>query len=280
MTSSTSTLPDIFSNLPDEVKTWLSKHLDENPKLLIEYMGIGDNDIIKEFDREKNKDAETKNKELKIKEANHFKEDAIRKTNEFISQLAKERGFAQEDFEVEVNLRFKDEILRSVQNDNGKTRSTIKKEAIIQVPQNLLSGTYELETDFDRTIEALIEESKFDWKNDDINSKNFQTERKGRFKQIAYLINFNKNMTSEAVIQELDKLGLRPADIHELLAFSIKYPDIQRRFPILALASRLRRWRGGVRVSYLYGSASGRDLDLDLWSSGWHGGWRFFAFSK
>ncbi|GEM_PF-659694 len=126
------TLPDLFNNLPDEVKQWLSQILDENPKLLIEYMGISNNDIIREFVREKNKDTETKNKELRIKEANYFKEDVIRKTNELISQLAKERGFTQEDFEVEFNLKFKDKILRSVQND--KDNNNDRKDQNTSIP--------------------------------------------------------------------------------------------------------------------------------------------------
>ncbi len=114
MTSPIQTLPDIFNNLSDEVKQWLSKNLDENPELLIEYMGISNNEIIKEFDRENNKDTETKNKELKIKEAKRFREDATR----IVNQLMIERGFTCNDFEIE--LRIKNEELRDKEKDNDK----------------------------------------------------------------------------------------------------------------------------------------------------------------
>jgi hypothetical protein len=99
---------------------------------------------------------------------------------------------------------------------------------------------------YNRTIEQLVKAGKYDWSNPDITSKNFPSNKKGNAQVSIQLVHFDRTMTSDEVLKELDKQGLRPATLPELLAFGAKYPDKQREFPIVALGS-VWRSRGGDR---------------------------------
>jgi hypothetical protein len=73
----------------------------------------------------------------------------------------------------------------------------------------------------------------------------------------------------------------RSATLAELLAFGAKYPDAQRKNPIVALASVA--WVGGFRgVACLCEDGSGRCLSLRLgwWDDGWRSHFRFLRVRK
>lgn len=84
---------------------------------------------------------------------------------------------------------------------------------------------------------------------------------------------------SEDAIAKLDKMGLRPGTVEELLAFGATFPDMQRKFPIVALGSSAEL-DGRRAVAYLFGGDSGRRLNLDCWGGAWVGRYRFLAFRK
>ncbi|QQR60354.1 hypothetical protein IPH19_02970 [Candidatus Uhrbacteria bacterium] len=56
-------------------------------------------------------------------------------------------------------------------------------------------------------------------------------------------VHLDKEMHTDAILAELDRLGFRPALYEELLGFTKQYPDEQRKFPIVALGSVC--WQGG-----------------------------------
>lgn len=78
---------------------------------------------------------------------------------------------------------------------------------------------------------------------------------------------------------ELDRRGLRPATIEELLAFGAAYPDKQREFSIIALGSvcigqPIRR----NYVPCLWLESAGRCLGLrGAELGGWYANYRFAA---
>jgi hypothetical protein len=95
-------------------------------------------------------------------------------------------------------------------------------------------------------------------------------------------VHLNRLMKTEEVLAELDRRGLRPATLPELLAFGEKHPDVQRKFPVVALGSV---WAGpsGYRcVPCLSGYSGDRSLDLDWDEPGdeWGGNYRFLAVRK
>ncbi|MCG2694619.1 hypothetical protein L6261_00860, partial [Candidatus Parcubacteria bacterium] len=115
-----------------------------------------------------------------------------------------------------------------------------------------------------------VAEGKYDWSNSDVTSKNFPRSENGtKGEREVALFHFNKTMTSEQVIAEMDKVGYRPATIWELLGLGIAQPNLQREFPIIALGSVCVL--DGLRlVAILCRYAVGRYLSL-----GWFGGdWR------
>jgi len=98
-------------------------------------------------------------------------------------------------------------------------------------------NSFKVTVDYDRRLERMIEDGKYDWNNSDINAKNFPIEGKGTAEVDIELVHFNRVMESDDVLKELDKMGFRPATLPELLAFGAKYLDKQREFPIVALGS-------------------------------------------
>lgn len=144
--------------------------------------------------------------------------------------------------------------------------------AIVTYPVTVLYGL---------SLEEMVKRGRYDWVNEHITQTNFPRPKRRKQKgAVIELIKFDKAMESDDVIAELDKMGLRPATIEELLAFGEMYPDVQREFPVVALGS-VASIGGHRRVPYLSRYGSGRDLDLLLWwGSRWYALSRFAAVRK
>jgi hypothetical protein len=136
-----------------------------------------------------------------------------------------------------------------------------------------------LKVNYDQTIEELIKKGKYDWVNSDITENNFPDYIGGQIKLEAELVKFDKYMESDDILMELDKQGLRPATLKELLSFGIQYPDEKKEEPIVALGSVVDL--SGYRlVPVLFRWHGERGLGLRFWGGGWHGRCRFLAFRK
>ena len=131
------------------------------------------------------------------------------------------------------------------------------------------------------SLKNTISAGKYDSVDPDINDKNFPIERHGHEEVEAKLVRFNRNIGSEDAIKELDKMkpSLRPANLAELLAFGAKFPDEQRKYPIVALGSVWRRTYGRY-VASLWGGVDGRGLGLGWFDSAWSAYYRFLAVRK
>lgn len=89
------------------------------------------------------------------------------------------------------------------------------------------------------------------------------------------LVGFGQRITSEEVYRELRGMGLRPANLPELLALGAQYPDIQRKFPIVAFddailvytsleESDIDHWGTDYRRPCLQGNVNKRTLTLEV----------------
>lgn len=137
--------------------------------------------------------------------------------------------------------------------------------------------TYPIKVNPKDTIESLVNKGKYDWKNGNITSDLFADKpTAGRVN--LELLNYGL-IDSEDALARMKREGYRPATIFELLAFGIKYPDIQRENPIIALGSVVRL-DGNRHVACLVGLSSGRGLSLDWFDSCWSGQGRFLAVRK
>lgn len=123
----------------------------------------------------------------------------------------------------------------------------------------------------------MIKAGSYGSVNEEITAANFPFEGTGKVETEIRLIHFNKWMTTQHVLAELEKLGLRPATLVELLAFGAKYPE-QREYPIVALGSRARYY--DVLVPVLDEDGDGRDLRLYRCDNRWRGSDRFLCVRK
>jgi hypothetical protein len=102
----------------------------------------------------------------------------------------------------------------------------------------------------------------------------------GKAERTLELVHFNRVMTTDQALEELDKQDFRLATIEELLAFGATYPELQREFPIVELGSAWRDQHGMRRVAYLHREGSRRTLHLYGIKSDWYGSYRFLAVRK
>lgn len=139
---------------------------------------------------------------------------------------------------------------------------------------------YTVSVDYGKTVEEMVSAGRYDWKNDNITTKNFPVNGTGVVTVALELVHLNKAASSEAVLAHLEANGMRPATVEELLAFGVTYPEIQREFPVICLGSS---WVGplGFRcVPCLGRDGSGRYLCLDWFGIGWGDCCRFLAVRK
>ena len=154
---------------------------------------------------------------------------------------------------------------------------------ILQGIVNEVSGSIvaisKMVVNYSCSIAELVKAGKFDWVNDDINDQNFSSTEIGERELDTAMFYFGRNMSSQAVGAEMDKVGYRPATMKELLAYGIKNPDEQRKYPIVALGS-VAELRGHRRVGCLCSDGSKRGADLDDYVCGWLADCRFLAVRK
>jgi hypothetical protein len=179
----------------------------------------------------------------------------------------------------------------------GQLNAIVKKmidQAGKDAPERFLAGTIKLvaevinyivalftfTVDETKTVEELVKAGNFDCSNEYITSENFPQKENGQKKEKEIAIfHFGKNMSSDNVIAEMDKVGYKPATIWDLISLAIKEPDLQRKFPIIALSS-VCVLGGGRDVACLYGGDSGRKLRLYYFVRGWFGNGRFAGVRK
>lgn len=92
-------------------------------------------------------------------------------------------------------------------------------------------------------------------------------------------VHMDRDASTDEVLAEMDRKGLRPALYEELLGFAEKYPDEQRKFPIVALGSEAHV-DGRRHVACLWYVGDGRNLRLGWVGHGWNGRYRFLAVRK
>ena len=130
------------------------------------------------------------------------------------------------------------------------------------------------------TVEAAVAAGNSDYANSDITSAHFPTTRQGTEQLEAVLVHFDRYISSEQALAELNKMGLRAGELTELLAFGATYPDQQRQFLVVALGSTWLRPSGYRFVPCLDYWGVRRGLRLYWFGAGWREGCRLLAFRK
>lgn len=169
--------------------------------------------------------------------------------------------------------------------DKGSTLSDAQRDILAGAirqgqPTQLSYPAYKVSVNYDQTVEQFIKAGKYDWFNDDVTSLHFPSNEKDVAGVLVYLVNFNRDISSEDAVRELDRQGLRPATLKELLALGVAQPDLQRNNPIVALGSTWCSSAGNLVVPFLGSSEGGRFLSLIRLGGGWSSSWQFAAVRK
>lgn len=149
----------------------------------------------------------------------------------------------------------------------------------IQSPKGGTVNSYPLTVYYSKTIEQMVAAGRYDCKNTDITSRNYPHNKTGVETPIIEVVHFNKSLDSDAVVAELDKMGLRPATAAELLALGEQLPYLQRQWWIVGLGS-VAIVDGDRCVPCLGTDGFLRRLDLFRWDFRWDAIYRFAAVRK
>lgn len=120
-----------------------------------------------------------------------------------------------------------------------------------------------------KPLTTLIKQGKFSYVNSNITLENFPVEeiRSDDYK----LFHFDRYISSEDAVKEMEKEGFKPVNIYELLSWK----EWNGKDPVVGLGSscavRDARHVPCLRVWY------GRSLSLDWWFEVWFDCWRFLA---
>ena len=158
--------------------------------------------------------------------------------------------------------------------------SSVSASVILPEEINVASSTFHIQVNYDLRLDFAIRDGQYDWEHDLINDENFPITRKGTAELDIVLVHLDINVSSEEAIKELDKAGYRPAELQEFLAFGAKYPDEQRKYPIVALGSVWRYLDGRRFVPCLWGNGGKRGLNLRLFAGEWNAVYRFAGVRK
>jgi len=137
-----------------------------------------------------------------------------------------------------------------------------------------------LSVDYGRSLEQMIAAGQYDWTNSDITAKRFPVQGVGIVQYEAKLFHFDRSTASQdnvdAIKADDPANPWEPGKIEHLLSFGEKYPEEQRKYPIVALGSVASVY--GFRfVPCLGRSVAERGLRLDWWYYDWDGRCRFLA---
>ncbi|MBU4332294.1 hypothetical protein KKD19_03685 [Patescibacteria group bacterium] len=139
---------------------------------------------------------------------------------------------------------------------------------------------FPITVDYALSLEQMITAGNYDWKNSDINPDHFPIKGCGQVEVETVLVHLNRIASTDEVLEELGRRGLRSATLPELLAFGARYPDKQREFSIIELGSVWTDPDGDRCVACFYGSVDERRLRLRWFGSRWRGHYRFLAVRK
>lgn len=139
-----------------------------------------------------------------------------------------------------------------------------------------------LEVNYDLTLDEMIAAGHYNWHNGNI-TENFLIKGGGAVLFEARYFHFDRDISSEnadrAIREEDPANPWMSAAIEHICTHGAKYPDEQRKFPIVGLGSSAQV--DGVRhVPCLCECGSKRELSLDWWGVDWYRDYRFLAVRK
>jgi hypothetical protein len=122
---------------------------------------------------------------------------------------------------------------------------------------------YEITVDYSRRLDEMILAGRYDFVSNDIMCGRFCLAGRGKQTSEAHLVHFDRGTIEKDMQVCLRRLGLRHGAIEEVLAFGELYPDVQREFPTIGLAS-IFKTHGLFCAPCIQGSLKSRELRLAI----------------
>lgn len=145
-----------------------------------------------------------------------------------------------------------------------------------------------LVVDYSRTLWGMIKAGNYSYANTDISEKYFPLPVESIGKQISILtklVCFNRIISSQDAIVEIEKAGYQLAILPELLALGEAHPELQKKFPIVALGSVWTDTAGTQSVPAIVfdrpvRSLYKRNLHLNNLNEDWYSHYRFLVVCR
>lgn len=192
----------------------------------------------------------------------------------WIKIIGKILSFAQVYVETLKNMGATDEDFDQIDNVER-----VKRSAEAFMAGKTLKQGLRVVVDYGLSLKEMIRRGNYDWTNEDITAKRFEVTGNGEQELWIELLHYGKDMTTDAVLADMDQRGYRPAKIEELLALGVQHPDEQRKYPIPGLGSSCVFY-GNRYVPYLSLTGYARDLGLSYDGDEWNVHCRFPVVRK
>lgn len=140
-----------------------------------------------------------------------------------------------------------------------------------------------LNVDYRLTFKQMFAACNFSSSEPIVRERNFPipVDLNRRFETLTVkLFHFNRSVHAEDAVFTMEKNGYRPAKIAELFAFSKTYPDLQKKFPIIALGSITEDRNGNHCSPFISGSRKTNQIGVFWNGSGCYPFCRFLAVKK
>ncbi|MFP4515009.1 MAG: hypothetical protein ACLFNO_03350 [Parcubacteria group bacterium] len=142
-----------------------------------------------------------------------------------------------------------------------------------------INNNINLTLDYSMNVEEMMQVAGLYSKH--VNSENFPIPKKMRGKKVDInirLFHFNRPISTEEAIFEINKDSFRGANIFEQVTFAAHYPQMQRQFPIVAFGSTWQAPGFAIKfVPVLFFGGYDRPLSLGWFHERWPYYYRFLG---
>lgn len=132
------------------------------------------------------------------------------------------------------------ELVREVGNNAELGRVMVEAlKKVREKPEHPFGTHFTITVDHTKSFAEMVAEGKYDWVHEDITQEHFPVSSKYGARKVGVVVLYldDNNLTTDEVKEKLDRRGLEPASIVELLAFGAVNPELQREFCVVALGS-------------------------------------------
>jgi hypothetical protein len=115
-------------------------------------------------------------------------------------------------------------------------------------------SAYAITVNYDLSVEDAVRAGHYEEASEELTSENFPSLRTGTTTIELILINFHDEMGFERVVHQFDEMGLRVAELPELLAYGAQHPKEPYGYEVVALGSVLSLPKGLPAVPHIDGN--------------------------